>query len=590
MLASKRFSLSWRLILLWALSVFLLVCFRTSFGVEVTDEAFWVTEPYLLTQGAIPFVDSWSQTPLTSLLLAPLVSIYLSLTGGTEGIFLYMAYAAVLFRLVIAVAVWYFLKDGMDSRIAAVCALLLFCLAPHNCRSLDYNVLSLNLLALSGSLLCSASYQSDLSKATRRYAGGGVVMALCAIAHTLQLVNCLLFFILLLFTERRKWKNIPFFFFYALSGLSIAIFTVLYLEIVGGGKLFAGILCVLSSNYFHIPRIDFWGQLHYFIPSFAALVLRRWLPLFLLCFGALSVFLYLKKRIFFRYLPSIFSLAHTLATCGVLALGCWQRWNSNSLIMLLFFTAPLYLFAIKPIYRRASFRLLFFFWLPAFFSLLLISLASVSDVTVRYYTLFQGAMLGIPFAFRALSDSAWGPIADRVSFRQALALPCLLGALFSASMLLHYWSYVYRDDPIPQLTYRVESGVYKGCHTSPERGRAIESLETQIRSVTSADETVLVSDLLPTAYLMTQAKPCTPSSWDPCMYQYGFQDAALFLQYFHLRDTVPDKILYINGQNFPLSIDDPENEFAAFVHERYTLSEEFGEGLFSMRVFTKNPD
>lgn len=70
MLASKRFSLSWRLILLWALSVFLLVCFRTPFGVEVTDEAFWITEPYLLTQGAIPFVDSWSQTPLTSLLLA----------------------------------------------------------------------------------------------------------------------------------------------------------------------------------------------------------------------------------------------------------------------------------------------------------------------------------------------------------------------------------------------------------------------------------------------------------------------------------------------------------------------------------------
>ena len=43
MLASKRFSLSWRLILLWALSVFLLVCFRTPFGVEVTDEAFWIT-------------------------------------------------------------------------------------------------------------------------------------------------------------------------------------------------------------------------------------------------------------------------------------------------------------------------------------------------------------------------------------------------------------------------------------------------------------------------------------------------------------------------------------------------------------------
>lgn len=72
----------------WALfaAAVLALFFRLPFGVDITDEAFYAAEPYLIARGAVPLVDNWSQTPLTFLLTAPLVWLYVRLSGGTEGL------------------------------------------------------------------------------------------------------------------------------------------------------------------------------------------------------------------------------------------------------------------------------------------------------------------------------------------------------------------------------------------------------------------------------------------------------------------------------------------------------------------------
>lgn len=119
-------------------------------------------------------------------------------------------------------------------------------------------------------------------------------------------------------------------------------------------------------------------------------------------------------------------------------------------------------------------------------------------------------------------------------------------------MLLYLWNTVYQDDPISQLTYQVESGVYKGCYTSSERGHAIETVEQNIKDQTEENETVFFADLFPTGYLMTDSRYLAPTTWDPNMYRYGFQDSDILFSYFELKGKIPDKIAYINSEGHSL--------------------------------------
>ena len=56
--------------LLFLLAV-LAVFFRMQRGVDITDETWYVAEPYLVSQGQlIPYVDNWTQSPGFSIPLA----------------------------------------------------------------------------------------------------------------------------------------------------------------------------------------------------------------------------------------------------------------------------------------------------------------------------------------------------------------------------------------------------------------------------------------------------------------------------------------------------------------------------------------
>ena len=68
----------WCLFSVLAMSVVAFSAIRLKYGSDVTDNAYWIAEPYLMLNGAVPFATSWSQTPLTNILIVPLppISIY----------------------------------------------------------------------------------------------------------------------------------------------------------------------------------------------------------------------------------------------------------------------------------------------------------------------------------------------------------------------------------------------------------------------------------------------------------------------------------------------------------------------------------
>lgn len=234
---TQKLRISHILLAFFSITVIFILMFRVPFGVDVTDTSYWTAEPYLITQGAIPYVNNWSQTPLTSLVIAPLVWLFTTAAGGTEGIMFFIFSVSFLFRLAVPVLIWLLLRRSMEPSWAAVFCILFFVCDYGTNRFLNYNFLSQGLLALGGALLWNALEQENPRAAAVRYAWAGLVMALCALSHVTQIVNCLLFAVFLLVLERRRWKGLPCWLPYILSGLAVAVTVIIGLEWAGGGGL-----------------------------------------------------------------------------------------------------------------------------------------------------------------------------------------------------------------------------------------------------------------------------------------------------------------------------------------------------------------
>lgn len=582
------------LLILLSIAAALILLYRVPFGIDVTDTSFWTAEPYLITQGAVPFVDNWSQTPLSSLLIAPFVRLFTTVTGGTEGIMLFMFYAAFLFRLAVPLLTWLLLRRRMDSFWAGVFCLLFFVFDYGYNRDLNYNFMSLALLLLGGALLWDALGQEEPRAAAIRYAWAGLVMALCALAHIIQLVSCLLFAAFLLVLERRRWGRLSCRSFYILAGLSAAALTVIGLELAGGGGLFSGLFLDLAqNNYFRIAHMAPAEQLQRVLYCCAELFRFVRLPF------AVSLALYLAA--FHRQGGQVVLPGLMAALAGGCSFVClryarsylWALRNGENpflgaqpLVLCLFLAAPVWFLLMSRQDRRRFLPGFLFFWLPGLVSIALEAAASHATADYRFTLLTGGALLSLPLAAAAFQSRASG---DRLSAGVHKALLLFLAASFAVYSLSVQYACVYRDEALPALICRVERGVYRGLYTTPERAEALQDLEEQLHVRVSPGEAVLFADLMPMAYLMTDGLPCTPSVWDPCHYRYGFQDDTLYQSYFEKSGRVPDKIFFIRSEEHPLSIDDPENEFAAWVRSHYTLAETVGEGPFSFRLFTRNP-
>ncbi len=562
---------------------------RCSFGLDVTDEAFWVAEPWLILRGAVPFADLWSQTPATGLLIAPVEQLYLTLNGGAEGLALFLMRTAVLFRFAVCAGIWALLRRRIGDTGAGCFAAALFCCDLSRTRGLNYNVLSLALLALAGALAFAALRDGgEGRRGALKPMLAAAVMALCTLAHVTQAVNCVVFLLLFLFLPRKAAERRRCFLSYGGIGLGAALLTAGGLELAGRGRLFSGIRLILErNNYFRIGKLALGTQ----AVRTLNILKTRLLPwslafsILLLLSLVLSLLLIRRRKILLR---RCLALALLGAGCVVMIAALIRGAGRDQPTAALFFTAPLMLAAVERERRRDALLLFLCFWVPCFFSWLMIALASHTAADYRYYTLTAGALLYVPMGCLALGVTPVRP--EEAQPRSAWAFapaPFLLAALSAACLLKISYSNVYRDSPIRQLDYRVETGIFRGIRTTRENGEAVTRLEETLREKTAGAESLLICDLFPMGYLMSGAPPCTPTTWDPCMYRYGFQDMELYRAYFDLTGRTPGMIVFINSEERGLSVDDEDNAFARFVHENYVCAESVGEGRYALRIFRR---
>lgn len=568
---------------------------RLFYGTEITDEAYNIAESRLVAQGAVPFVNNWTQSPGYVLLYFWLVPLYEAITGSTEGIFIFMRIAFFVFKVSILTVIYMLLQKHVTHK-----ALILFLLsfvpfAPHNINSLSYNTLSFFLLLLSGALLTKLLLSKKLPYFRRYAILTGIVVALSCLTYTLNIIIALYFAILIIIFSVKSDNKLKPLFYYSLSGIAVAIIIISLLSIAGGGikNLVDGlIICIKDNPYFSLgkkPLSDSLLRIYNAIFKYKMIyILTIIILLFeLLCKTRLNI--YLRKNKLDELIKQLMLICLTI--CYVIyIIKILIGYNFNASIQYTDINSLLYLFPITLLFVSPSKTtvakvLILLFWIPCIFSLTGSAISIWSGLYGRFYLLYSGAMINILLISLYIENVRFTN--NILSIITKAAYMCLTVLILFSSCISPYM-YFYGDSPFNCLTSKVETGVYKHLYTTHERKQSLEKLENEINEITTKDDYVLFMETVPMAYLMTDAAFCTPSTWDIMLYSYGFKEDTLMKKYFETVDKVPNKIIYIDTtRDTMLSIETEDYQFNDFVLTNYDLTYETTEMPFRIKMFEK---
>jgi hypothetical protein len=467
--------LSW----LVALYAVVSVALRLRFGVDHTDESFYVALAKRFAQGDRPFLDDWSALQLSGYLAAP-IAWFSEIVFGGAGVFLAFRVAYLLLRILVVLAVFRYLERAAGRRVALGIGAVFIAPIPFMLPSTSYNTIAISMVALA---LCGGAMAIvEGSKYGALICGLGFAVA--AFAYPTLAVLAVIAAVTLLVLLRDKKL-----FLWALAGtlpivcLGVYVLirfgsgipdTVAYLSAVGGyagggGKIWGvitGIVRLMGAQ----PAI--WAGVAVLT---ARVVMRRplpwWVgPLLLVC--ATQVFGYPEYMMtLVLAIQMTFALLVTTLTVGA------------------------------PEFERES------AWV------FVVGLAAILLVA---YSSTNGAINGgiaalavIPAGLAAVARRLRG-LAEPMGFVLVMLLACAL--IVHAVVRINDMG-CYRDDPPRTLTYRIESGPYAGMRTSVSRGEYLARLEAFIVRGIRPEDRMAVYSNLPAAYLFSDSRAATPMLW-----------------------------------------------------------------------------
>lgn len=560
------------------------IIYRSFFGIEITDEALYVAEGHIVTQGARLFIDMWSLAPGFALMNAPFVWIYVFLTGSTSGIMLYFRITSLVIRLSIVVLVCLIMKPYMKTKITALWLLPFFAFLPYSIITMSYNTWSLTLFLLA----CISLTRAVLSDERKMLFGilAGSFTALTILCYPPMIIIGIALIGLLFIYERFNHIGHHTLCGYIIGGLIMSLIVILLFSLRSSdiNEIFEGLKIMISYTPNHNLFKNIMNDLFNLIIIYA----KNWVFLIFISY----TFLYLpilnkkyKAKIIiacivfsiFYYTINIYSSYSQLIYSNSAGI------TISNIIFRLFYPIPLILFPIIDQNKKSAFALLLFLYLPSLLYCSLGSIFALNGMNNRYYFLMQGTFLTIPFLFWAISNLAQQKLNSKLSF----FCPFLVSFILTLGFLLNYYGYIYREEPIAKLDYKIDYGVYSGLKTTKAKGEGIVALEKILRSETSSFNNILFMDCVPMAYLMTDALHCAPSTWDIQQYSYGFTDDTLLRKYFERTGCTPDKIIYIfTGRDKILSIDSEDYKFNNYVNANYKLTSDI-DAYYPVKIYER---
>lgn len=572
---------------------------RLFYGAELSDEAYSVAETYLVSNGALPFVNNWSQMPGYTLLLAPFMKVFTVISNGTDGVFLFFRFLSFAINVLTACMVSVILRKYIQNTALLISCSLIYVAA----SGWDYveafrgDSLSIDLLAV-GVLLVTVAFAEEKENVSW-FLNSGILTALAVLCYPTLAVEYLYYVMAIAFLCVKKKKKFHSLVWFLAGSLAAAIVIVGYLAFNSGlSDIFMGIRYLLKDvTYFQLENEGFAK-----VPTYIVLMLKQMMLFLILslgCFGIFSVclfFLFKKgifviednhtvKRVYFKRL----SLVSVIA--GICIYHLFKIWAfrsvSNSYISLYAITVEtmavpvLWLFIEKE--KKLSNYLMGFIWLPAYSWVVATGISTYSSIISRHDLLKNAAyLLGI-FAVFAVKDCFFEenlneeritePEKPSNALHGSLVsfLPMTLIASTAFTYVFNAYTHVYRDNSVKQLDTVVSDGPYQGMRTTKTRAEGLIELEHVINEYIKNNDYILAMDNDPFIYLMSAGKICAPSTWDMAMYTYHFNQPDLYYDYFQVTGKEPSKIIYFNyGRDEIMSID-VDYCFNEYVSDNYEL-------------------
>ena len=462
---------------------------RAFFGFCSSDEPFYLSTTKRLFDGDLIFAEEWFPTQLSSLIILPLYALFVTVTGGTDGIILFFRIVYILTVFVISCASYRILNKRNGSAAAFCCAFFMLNFVHLNIATLSYYTMSFEFFIFSMLLL--------MPKKRSLYILSGFIFALSVLSLPSLAIAYAVAFITV-FCLSFKFRFLREGLIYTTFGIGAAlILFLIYLYASGNsiGNLFEFLPYVLSDDEHQTSLVapfkkfftsisDVYGKVFYlsFVLAFLGLLSNR--------FKKLVPYIFAADCLLFIWYGSL-SLGHTGYMNTALAL----------------FAGPLFFMcAGKDLFSFIS----------LFIGGLIFSMTYSYSSNGELYVLSIGhgiaCVASILFIFDFIRCTGDDPSAGIVKKLIPPVLIFIISLFLLHTAVLRFIN-VYRDAPLTGLTVCLTEGPAAGLYTTDEHSKVYTSVLSDIKKYSKDEGYVLFSKLLPWGYLACDMRCAAPSTW-----------------------------------------------------------------------------
>lgn len=501
-------------------AIFLLIgaalVIRAQYGLDLTDESYYLAAAKRFWSGDRPFREEWFPTQLIGILLLPVYGIYVTLSGGTEGIILFVRLLYILFSEFVSIFLFFFLikKEKMDGRAAILISLAILLYARANIITLSYYSIGFY------TFLLYLIWKDSSNRFAKIAAGVSFsVSVLCMPYLIFYFCGSLILKIVGYFRKRRAFCKD--FFQYLGMILSAAVFLVFC---AAGGDfqdIFKNLPLILMDP---THQDGIWQSCFSFLLFMGSTFYRFLLiPLILESVGILC---FIKKG------RNQAALRRCLCIGAYLLFFCqcvYLRTFFEGGIIIAFLILAVQISFIEQIYFQHL-------WLHYAVPGLGFGICWIMGSNVGQRVFNMGALIACIWGIAVIWEHG------RRSRRAWKAMPFFAGVLLLAVLGLIRFCDVYRDAPPWRADTRIDSGPAKGIYTTAEKSREYQAAAKEMDKYAVAGKTLAVAGGVNSwAYLMAEADCGAYTVWNN-----DYTDERNEVYYQRYPDKIPDVVFAPN--------------------------------------------
>lgn len=474
------------------LAVLFFTWHRLFFGVDFTDEAFYIALPYRFSLGDVPIKDEQNIAQFAGVLLMPFMRLFLYLQGNTDGIVLFFRHLHFAFTVLVGFSVFIAIQRILRWPAALMVSVICVAFVPFNIHGLSYNTMGCGFLTM-GCFLGMVAQDRDLA-ARWAYFFSGISHCLAILVYPPLLVAVCVYAVVIMFNDHfQRVQRIS----YICGGLLAAMIPLMLVLQAGIGSLrpmvdYLKSLGVQGGGWGKLSDISigFWQQ----SPHVGTIVTG------MAILGIWHCFKPRWMRFILPFLPSL------LVFYALSANGTASPYFVIAISLLCPFVYP---FVINDKFAGNLFRLI---WWPSFIGGLVTAWSSSNGTINGAIGMFPAALASTLLIIRALQLM---PSVTKSSRITQSVMMMVSPALIIATLLIGGYKDVYGES-VPRtsaLTERVTTGPYRGIKTTVDKNIFINNFSHDLVLLVRPNDTVLFFSDFPAGYLFANTRPATNSVW-----------------------------------------------------------------------------